>query len=61
MKRNNQNPGTFLMSPRQGHQIIQGIRIVIRTGGRSFLSSKSTKRLWEALLSRNFPATGLRI
>ena len=25
MKRNNQNPGTFFMSPRPGRQIIQGV------------------------------------
>lgn len=25
MKQNNQNPGTFLMSPRTGRQIIEGV------------------------------------
>ncbi|KAL0796554.1 hypothetical protein Bca101_067931 [Brassica carinata] len=61
MKRNKQSPGTFLMSLRPGHQIIEGVPTMMRSGESSSSSSTSTKHLWGASTFPDFHVTGLRI
>ncbi|WZZ45082.1 hypothetical protein YC2023_041341 [Brassica napus] len=60
MKRNNQNLGPFLCLPVKDVTSYRISHIVIKTGGKNSLSSRSMRRLWEVLISRGFPAIGLR-